>query len=786
MTGAADRTEAGSSPIGRSVPRQEDPLLVSGRGRYFSNVTGPDMLQVAFVRSPLPHARISRIDTRAARAETGVLAVLTGTDLGDRNGPVPVIWQLPGLLVPHYPALATETVSYAGQPVAAVVAQTRALAEDAAELVEVDYDPLPVVADINAADGPGAVLVHPELGTNEAYRTRVGSADACAAAFHGADAVVEATLTIQRQTAFPLERRGFAVAPDGATGGVTVTATVQHPHLVRDFLAGFLRLAPHLTRVVAPDLGGAFGAYYNIYPEDLVVAWAAHRYRRAVCYIEDRQESFLSTVHARQQHHRIAAAFTRDGRILGLRDEITTDLGAFLDYSGVGPSFYTASFLTGPYRIPAADIGLRTLFTHKVRSGAYRGFGQPQATFVLERLLDIAGGRLGLDPLELRRRNLLRPEEFPYRTATGATMDSGNYEPLLSAAAAAVAEARSQPPTPGLLRGFGVAMYSELTGSSPSATLAARGYRSGGWERVSAVVQRDGSVLVHSGVSHLGQGIRTGLSQICAARLGMEPDQVVVVTGDTARVVAGNRGSVGSRSAVIAGAAADQASRSLAQALRTAAAGLLETAAEDIELAGGRAAVRGVPEKSVGFADIAEAAFLGRIEGGPVVEAAATYDPETVAFGAGAHAAVVDVDPVTGAVHIVDYAIAHDSGVVINPGLVEGQILGGAAQSIGGALLEELVYEADGQLSTGSTMGYLIPTAAEIPLVKILHQQTPAPWHPLGIKGCGEAGTVGPAAALANAVSDAIGGQITGLPLSPFRIWDMVRAAADGVDRGRR
>jgi carbon-monoxide dehydrogenase large subunit len=790
IPGDSEQDESTEHPyVGRSVGRSEDRRLLRGEGRYIENIPIKDSLDVVFVRSPLAHATIDAVDVSAAASADGVVAVVTADQLGGCNGPVPVIWQLPGLNIPPYPALADSIVSYVGQPVVAVVATSRELAEDAAELVEIAYTERPVVANALAAVEPGSPLVHDQFGSNIAYESHVRS-DGVDQLFASADTVVEGELQIHRHTAVPLQRRTLVARPDPTDMRLTVWATVQHPHLFRDHVAGVLGIPIDEIRIIAPDIGGAFGVYYDIYPEDLVVIWAARSLGRAVRFVEDRSEAFLSTVHARQQHHRASFALSADGKVLAVRADIVTDIGAFIDYSGVGPSYYTANYLTGPYEIPAVDIRLRCAFTNKVRSGGYRGFGQPQATFVLERMMDLSAARLQMDPAEIRRVNVIPPEKFPYRIPTGPVMDSGDYPGVLDSlleSADYVELRRSQEfaRQQGRLVGIGMAMYTEATAPGPSRGMATRGYMTGGWESATIRVAQDGRITVYSGASHIGQGIRTALSQVCADHLGVTPDDVTVVTGDTDLVLAGNRGSIGSRSMVVAGQAVNQASADLVDLIKDIAAEMLEADAADLHVSGGLVGVNGVPSQSLTLAEVSTAAaHRHRIDPTrpPILQTVASYEPPPGIgpFGSGAHLAMVEVDPGTGHVEILKYLVVHDCGTVVNPALVEGQIRGGSAQGIGAALLEELVYDDDGQLRTGTMMDYSLPTAMEIPDIEIRHQETPCPFHPLGVKGCGEAGTVGPTAALANAVSDALGSPMNVLPLTPERLW--LAAQAETVE----
>jgi carbon-monoxide dehydrogenase large subunit len=778
--------------IGHSSARSEDLALVNGRGRYLADLPHAGAYELAFVRSTLAHGRIIEITTDDASRAPGVLAVVTGRDLATLP-PIPVIWRQEGLLVPDFPALATDVVHYVGQPVAAVVARSREEAEDAADLVEVDYVELPAVTDAREALEDGAPILHSSLGTNEAYRTelRAGPVDEI---FRDAETVVEAEFEIQRQTALPMEGRGILVRADDGAGGITVWATVQHPHLYRDELADMFGIPHDQVRVIVPDLGGAFGAYYQVYPEDVVALWVARHHGVDIRWLEDRQESFLSTVHARQQHHAASMALTAEGRILAVRDRITADLGAFIDYSGAGPCLLTGLYLTGPYDIQAVDIVVQGALTNKVRAGAYRGFGQPEAVFVMDRLVDIAAHRLGLDPVDLRRRNIIHPDKFPYQLASGPVMDSANLPGLLDMLVGAAgydeirhrqAEARSAGSSTRI--GVGLGLYTEYTGSGPSRALGGRGYRSPGWECVTLDIQRDGRIRALSGVSHLGQGARTVVAQIAAEHLGVSPADVTVVTGDTGQVRHGNRGSVGSRSAVIAGEAMNRAATELAQRIRELAADLLEADPGDIVLDGGRATVAGSGDAGLSFAELGNQAYLQHRSSAntqPALEVTTSFDPSDSPFASGAHLAVVEVDTETGVVTVLRYLVAHDCGTVINPAIVEGQVLGGTVQGLGGALLEELVYDEAGQLRTGSMMDYLTPTVGEVPDIEILHQVTPTPLNPLGVKGAGEAGTIAPAAALSNAVSDALGVEVHVLPMSPARVCELVsRPIATGESR---
>ncbi len=774
--------------VGTAVLRGEDPRLLRGEGRYLEDIAPTGTLEVAFVRSPFAHARVLRVDTAQAERAPGVQLVLTARDLGAQNQPIPVLWRAPGLKIPPYLPLAADRVRYVGEPVAAVVATDRYLAEDAAELVDASYEELTPVVDAREALKPTAPVLHPGLTSNVVYEQHLLTGDVDAA-FARADVVVDAELDIQRVTGVPMERRGITASFDRATGALTVWATIQHPHAYRSDLAPMLGIPESDLRVIAPDMGGAFGVYYEVYPEDVVIAALAMRLRQPVKWVEDRRETFLGTVHAREQHHQASLACSRDGRVLAVRDRIVSNIGAYLSYSGIGPSYFSANFLTGAYDLSDVDVHLRCVCTNKVRSGGYRGFGAPQATFVIERLMDLAARRLGMDPAEIRRRNLIRPEQFPYRLPNGGSMDSGNYPELLRRGLEIVdydgfrraqAEARAE----NRLQGLGIACYTELTGSGPSKGLAARGYMAGGWETVSVRVENDGSIVAFSGASHIGQGIRTALAQLAADELGVHPSRIAVVTGDTSRTQ-GNRGSIASRSAVIAGQAMQMAAHSLRDKAIRLAAHMLEASENDIEVDEGRFAVRGVPGREVTYADLGRAALLRHNvpeDMAPGLEATASFDPPAYPFASGVHIATVEVDRATGQIRILRYVVVHDCGRVINPMLVAGQIFGASAQGLGAALLEDLAYDEQGQPMTTSLMDYLLPTAMDVPSIELDHIETPAPFLPTGVKGVGEGGTLGPPAAIANAVADAlgpVGDGVVSTPLTPERVWQLLARLED-------
>jgi aerobic carbon-monoxide dehydrogenase large subunit len=752
--------------IGRSLPRREDDPLLRGAGRFVADLVRPGQLCAHFVRSPVAHARLLGIDATAALALPGVAGVFTALDFPAGTLP-PFLWDTPpeklvAALRPqlrpcHPPLLAADRVRFAGQAVAVVLAADRYLAEDAAELVEVDYHPLPAVIDPEAALAPGAPLVHDGWDDNAAVRFEVRRGDA-EGALATAEVVVRERFAIQRQAPLPLETRG-ALADHGPDGLLTLWSTTQNAHPLRRAVSRVAGLAQERIRVVAPDVGGGFGGKGVLYPEDLLVALLALRTGRPVKWVEDRAEHLRSAIHAREQVHDVELGLDRDGRLLALRDHFLVDSGAFNPLGLVIP-YNTIAHLQGPYRVAHLEAVATAVLTNKVPAAPYRGAGRPEAVFAVERALERAARALGLDPLELRLRNLLRPDELPfragilYRDGEPLVLDGGDYPAALRRAAklADYAGAKATGERDGRRLGVGVACYVEGTGIGPFEGAAVR-------------VERDGRVLVRTGACSQGQGHATVLAQVCAERLGVDPGMVTVVGGDTAGLDRG-WGTVASRSAVVAGNAVAAAALTVREQAVARAAAMLEVAEADLVVDDGRVAVAGAPERGLDLEDLARAAEAGGAE----LAAVEYFEPPTVTWANGAHAAVVEVDPGTGEVRVLRYAVVHDCGRPINPAIVDGQVHGGVAQGIGGALFEELVYDEEGQLLSGTLADYLVPTAADVPPIALAHTETPSPLNPLGVKGVGEGGAIPGPAAIANAVEDALGQRgrvVRRTPLSP-------------------
>jgi len=764
--------------IGRPMRRKEDPRLLTGRGKFAADFRLPGMLQAAVLRSPYAHARLGQIRVKAALALPGVVAVITGEDLAG-IGRIPTRLGHPvGNPECLQRPLTRDKVRYVGEPVAVVVAESRYVAEDALELIDVDYAPLPTIADARRALEPGAPVVHEVLGGNVVDRleTRRGDADRVLA---GARTRVRERFAVQRHTGVPMETRGLIAAYDAGSGVLRLWGVAKVPHFNRRVLADLLDYPEHLIQFVELEVGGGFGVRGEFYPEDLMVPWAAMRLGRPVQWIEDRREHLMATNHSRQQYHDIEIGFDGDGRIVALVDHFLADLGAYIRTHGVVVPELTAALLPGPYRIPHYSCTVECVLTNKTPTGTYRGPGRYECTFVRERLMDIAAAKLGIDRLELRRRNFIAPSEMPYEVG-GASLaqktvyDCGEYRSALDqaleivgydAARAEQAEARRQ----GRHVGIGVACVLEKAGLGP-------------WEYARVEVDATGHVVIYSGVAAVGQGIDTTLAQVCADQLDVPAEAITVVHGDSARVPFGV-GGFASRGAAVALPAAQEAARKVRAKIVRVAASLLEAHEEDLVLDAGAVHVRGAADRRVTLRELARAAIPGPPGMEPGLVASHFFEAPKMTYPYGTHVAVVEVDTDTGHVAIRRYGIAYDVGKAINPLIVDGQLVGALGQGIGGALLEELVYDDEGQLLTTTFMDYLLPTAMEMPAstaVRIL-EETPTPLNPLGVKGVGEGGSSGCGGAIANAVADALaplGVSITALPLSPDRLLALIRGAS--------
>lgn len=758
--------------MGARVKRVEDPRLLTGQARFLDDIDVPGMLEVAFVRSPYPAARIMGIDTKAAKAAPGVRAVIAFEDC-----PV-VLWQKDAYEVGQ-PVLAHGEVRYVGEPVVAIVAENRYVAEDAAELVTVHYEPLEPVLDMYRSIAETPRRVHENASNVFFYKkyTTKGFDEAFPAAAHH----LQETFRTTRQTAVTLEPRGTAAMPDPASGRMTVYASTQSPHRIRGDLAELLGWPENQIRVIVPEVGGGFGMKANTYPEDVVVVWAAHQLRKPVKWVSDRTESLLTDVHARDDIHEVEVAFEDDGRIIAIKDHLMADGGAYPAYpfsGAVGETSLASRVLPGPYQIPYIETEIHCTYSNKTPLGAYRGVWGPIASFVQEGIVDRVARALGRDPAEVRRINMIRPDQFPFRNAAGMVYDPGSYGESMEEALGLIGydtfrtrqtELRKE----GIYRGIGISVFVEPTAMASSEA------GSVGYESVFIRVEPTGKVTAAFGLGPTGQGHETTMAQLIADQVGVNVEDVVILHGDTDSAPFGG-GTGGSRSGPIGGGAALVAGREMRQRLVKLAAHLLEAAEEDIELGNGQAWVAGVPDRAMTIQQLAEIAYthVKRIPAGmPIgLELVARYQPErSVSFSNGTHVAEVDVDIRTGMVQVLNYVVVNDCGRLINPLIVEGQIYGGVAQGIGSAFLESLRYDEDGQLTTTSLMDYLLPEATDVPRMTTKHLVTPSAGEG-GIKGMGEGSLIGAPAALVNAVSDALepfGVMVNRLPVTPedIRQW---------------
>ncbi len=770
---------------GARVRRVEDRRYLTGTSQYVADIRLPDTLEVAFVRSPHAHARIVGTDTRAAAAHPGVVAVLTGADARDVIKPIRAEFDLAGYRETDWPALACDTVRFVGEAVAAVVATDRSVAEDAVELLQVAYEPLPVVTSADAAMLPGSQLVHAHLPDNVLLHTSFSSGDVDGA-FRDADLVFQRRLRGGRLSPMPLETRGCLASYDPRGEALIVWSSTQAPHLLRTWLADVLRFPEHRVRVVAPDVGGGFGLKLLLQPEEVVTTYLSIALGRPVRWVETRREHLLAAPQARDQAHEIALAFQRDGTLVAIRDRIVCDVGAYSAFP-VGlimEPIVASKSVPGPYKARHYAYDTYGVATNKVPIGAYRGVGRPVANFALEHMLDLAAREMGVDPADLRRRNLVQPDELPFRSATGSVYDSGSYVESLDKALEALdypalrreqAELRQQ----GRLLGIGLSCLTEAT-APPSVWFQSRGdYAMAGYDVASVGVGPSGKATVAVGASSHGQGHETSFAQLVGDELGLPLRDVVVLHGDTA-VSPYGLGTWASRSAVLGGGAAILAARKVREKLLRLASHLLEASVDDLELAEGMARVRGVPGRSIPVEELGRIAHFMpyRLPEGmePGLEATQHYEAPAATYSNTVHAAVVEIDAETCQVHLKRYVVVEDCGTVINPAIVEGQVHGGAAQGIASSLLEEHRYDEDGQLLTASLMDYAVPTAMDVPSFELFHLETPSPITVGGIKGMGEGGASAPPGAIANAIGDALQTTVTELPVTHEKLYQLLSA----------
>jgi carbon-monoxide dehydrogenase large subunit len=760
--------------VGKRVRRREDPRLITGTATYLDDVKMPGMYHACIVRSPHAAARIKSVNVKPALERPGVVAVFTGADVKDLPS-VPCVAQLPGLRQPYHHILAQDRVYYVGHPVAVVVARDRYLAADGADAVEVDYEETPAVADPEKAIAPGAPAVHPQWPDNVAFtfHQEGGNLDQ---AFREADVIVKQRITSQRLIPMAMETRGVVASWHAAEKSLTVYSSTQAPHLLRSLLSNVFGVPEHRLRVIAPEVGGGFGSKIDMYPEDMLMAFITQRLNKPVKWVESRRENFLGTIHGRGHVDYYELAAKRDGTMLGLKLKIIQDLGAYMQT--LTPAIPTLSVLMMPglYKFKHISADIVGAFTNCFPTDAYRGAGRPEATHGIERMVDILAAELRMDPAELRLKNFPAPDEFPFATATGLAYDSGNYALPLKTALNAVnydklREEQQQCRKAGKLMGIGMSAYGEICAFGPTPATP-----TGGWESATVKIEPSGKVTVMTGASPHGQGEETTFAQIAADELGVDIDDVVVLHGDT-QVVQYGIGTFGSRGTAIGGTALYYALQELKDKIKRFGATLLGT--DNVSLVGGTC-VHEESGKSVSFAEIAKAAYYPMKlppNTQPGLVATHFWEPPNFTFPFGAHVVITDVDPETGEVAIRRYVAVDDCGRLINPLLVSGQVHGGVAQGLGQALWEQAVYDANGQLLTGELTDYAVPRAHMMPWIESSHTETPSPVNPLGVKGVGEAGTIGCSPAVVNSVVDALshlGVRHIDMPMTPEKIWKLV------------
>lgn len=792
---AAAFNPTGSAYMGKSMRRVEDDRLLRGQGRYLADLHVPGTLTALFVRSPHAHARIGRIELDRARAMPGVVAIYTAADTTGRTEPICVAGEVhtPERLIKELnpldrlhptPLFPTERVTYVGQPVAMIVAESRNAALDAAEQLQIDYEPLPAVLDPVAALAADAPLVEPGWGSNIALSVATGKGKPDEV-FASAPVVVEEEIVTHRYVAAPMEPRGIQVSVDPYGGKLTVWASTQTPHVLQNTIAGSLRQPPDTVRVVACDVGGGFGQKGIQSVEDALVPFAARELGRPIRWVEERGENLVAAAHARDQIHRIAIAATQDGKILGIRDDVLVNFGAY-NVIGLVVPYNTLSHLLGPYHVPNAHIAVKGILTNTCFTTPYRGAGRPEAVFAMERIIDRLAARLNMEAAEVRARNLVTAEAMPYdtgllyRDGNPQVYDSGNFPELLRRARSIVDldafRARQQAARPqtgargGPLLGVGFALYVEGSGMGP-------------FEGAVVHVLPSGRVQIATGACSQGQGHRTAYAQIAADALGVPFESIEVIGGDTATIAFGI-GTIASRSTVTAGNAVNQASIRVKERALNVAADMLEAAPADLELVEGKARIKGVPERAVPIAQIAQTVALAALKRGApgdgLLAETAYFSPPTVTYASACHAVIVSVEPETGVVKIERYVVVHDCGRVVNPLLADAQVVGGVAQGVGGILREEMIYDASGQPLSGTFQDYAMPIASDLPAIELDHIESLSTRNPLGVKGLGEGGAIGPPAAIANAVEDALrplGVVVRRGPLTAPRVRGLVGAA---------
>jgi carbon-monoxide dehydrogenase large subunit len=784
---------ARESAVGQPLRRKEDARLVTGRTNWTDNIVLPGLLHMAVLRSPMAHAKITRVDVSPALERPGVVAAFSAAELGDGNGAIPCVWPVTDdIVMPPHPSLATDEVRYVGDAVAVVIAGNRYEAADALEAIVVDYEPLPPVMKMPEALEDGSPLVHSASGTNKCYTWEFAGGD-YEAAKAKADKVFTRHYVNQRLIPMAMEPRAVVASPTGPGGEITIWSATQIPHVLRVLLALVTGIPENKIRVIAPDVGGGFGSKLQLYREEVIAVAVANKLGRPVKWTESRSENAQVTHHGRDQLQEIELAVTNEGKILGLRVDLTANMGAYLHIITPGIPLLGAFMFPAIYKMEGYSFSCTGVFTNTTPTDAYRGAGRPEATFAIERIMDDLAADLGIDPIELRRRNWIQHEEFPYTTIAGLEYDSGNYEAATAKALELLGydelrreqQERRERNDPVQL-GIGVSTFTEMCGLAPSRVLASLKYVAGGWEHATVRILPTGVVEVVTGSSPHGQGHVTAWSQIAADALGVDTEAVQVIHGDTGTSPYG-MDSYGSRSLVVGGMAIVAAAERVVDKAKLVAGHMLEADPGDLEFKDGTFSVKGSPGSSKTIQEVAFELFTAHdlpdgVE--PTLQANSTVDPTTFSYPHGTHLCAVDVDTETGMTKIRTYVCVDDIGKVVNPMIVEGQVHGGLAQGIAQALYEEAVYDADGNLVTGSLVDYLVPAAPDLPSFTTDRTETPSTTNPLGVKGVGEAGTIASTPAVVNAIVDALrpfGVDDVQMACTPERVW---RAINDGRSKG--
>ena len=775
---------------GTRVKRREDQRMITGHGQYTEDIKLPGTLYASFVRSEYAHAKILEIDCKKALSMKGVVGVITGKDIEGKLNPIPTAWNIPGadLHVPKYNAIAVDRVRYAGDPVAVVIAESPYIAEDAVEMVSVKYEPLEPVLDMEKAESQSAPLIYEDVPSNRAFLWKLdtGNVDET---FRNADLVVKQRIVNQRLQPASMETRGALAEYNSGTGITTVWMTTQNPHVHRFLLSLVLGIPEHRLRVIAPDVGGGFGSKISCYGPEAVVCYLSRLYGRPVKWNETRRENFLATTHGRDHIQYVEMAARKDGTVLGIRAKVYANMGAWLSTAAPGvPTILFGLILPGQYRIKAIGCEVHGILTNTVAVDAYRGAGRPEASFIVERMMDILAGELKMDPAELRRRNFIPAGEFPHAVPTGLVYDSGNYERALDKAMDVIGysdlrKEQERLRREGKLIGIGISSYIEVSGLGPSRVVRSTGFGLGLWESATVRVHPTGKVSVFTDGNPHGQGEETTFAQLAADELQVPMEDVEIFHGDTGMIPFG-MGTYGSRTTVVAGGAIAVSCRKIVEKARKIAAYLLGIPELDVVFEGGKFHPQGDMEHFRTMADVALAAYAageGEVPEGmePGLENTSFFDPENFVYPFGTHICQVEVDPETFKIRIRRYVAVDDCGKQINPMIVEGQIHGGIAQGLAQALYEETVFDDSGTLLTASLSDYAMPTAVEMPVIESYFTETPSPHNPIGVKGVGEAGTIAAPSAVVNAVMDALsplGIRHIDMPLKPEKIWKAVNA----------